>query len=186
MNLCSECQSRPIKYQRLRLCNACYERQRKAQNPEHERALARQRNARYRKAHGLERNARERQRRTSDLEHLTRRRAIERQSYRKRRLVLLEQAHQRKARGLDLFVAPVDWAAIHERDRGICQLCGHPVALAEMSLDHIVPMALNGTHEPSNVQTAHRNCNLSKNVYPQQQSEYYERLYHPHETMATE
>lgn len=67
------------------------------------------------------------------------------------------------------YVAPVDPKAIHARDKNICHLCGkkvkagtkvpHPLA---PTLDHLIPLAAGGTHEPANVATAHFICNSRK------------------------
>lgn len=75
----------------------------------------------------------------------------------------------RRARMRTAFVAPVHRARIYERDRWRCQICGkavqqdaevpHPLA---PTIDHIIPLALGGTHEPSNVQLAHFKCNALK------------------------
>lgn len=73
-----------------------------------------------------------------------------------------EIENRRRARKLAQFVAPVDPTAIRERDGGLCGICGSEVAIAEQSLDHIIPLALGGTHEPANVQIAHRRCNSRK------------------------
>ncbi len=58
---------------------------------------------------------------------------------------------------------------VFERDRWRCQLCGkmikrsvavpHPLAA---TLDHVIPLAAGGTHEPANVQAAHFRCNSFK------------------------
>lgn len=76
---------------------------------------------------------------------------------------------ERRARERAAFVAPVDHIEIFERDGYICQLCGTGVLpfvnhrhRLYPSIDHIIPLAKGGTHEPSNVQTAHRGCNSSK------------------------
>jgi 5-methylcytosine-specific restriction endonuclease McrA len=74
-----------------------------------------------------------------------------------------EILNRRRARLLGQFVAPVDPKEIRERDGGICQLCGEPIDdPKQRSIDHIVPLALGGTHEPANVQLAHRTCNSRK------------------------
>lgn len=75
---------------------------------------------------------------------------------------LAEIQNRRRARLLAAFVAPVDPVAIRDRDGGLCGICGSPVALADQSMDHIIPLARGGTHEPANVQLAHRRCNSSK------------------------
>jgi len=74
-----------------------------------------------------------------------------------------------RARKRRAYVADVSPAQIFERDRWRCKLCRrkvrrdkvvpHPLAPV---LDHIVPLARGGTHEPSNVQCAHFICNSRK------------------------
>lgn len=65
---------------------------------------------------------------------------------------------------------------IFERDGWVCQLCHrkvdpdlkwpHPLSA---SIDHIIPAAADGTHEPLNVQLAHLRCNsLRREVGPAQ------------------
>jgi len=66
-------------------------------------------------------------------------------------------------------VEPVNVAKVYERDRWRCGLCSkrvdrrlkypHPMSA---SLDHIVPLSLDGAHSMANVQLAHLACNLSK------------------------
>jgi DNA-directed RNA polymerase subunit RPC12/RpoP len=77
----------------------------------------------------------------------------------------------RRARNRAAYVAPVLMDDIVTRDQHACQLCGkrvlakhkypHPLSA---SLDHILPIAAGGTHEPKNVQLAHLRCNLAKGV----------------------
>lgn len=58
---------------------------------------------------------------------------------------------------------------VYVRDGWRCQLCGKPVKrdaavphpLAPV-LDHVIPLAVGGTHEPANVQCAHFLCNSVK------------------------
>lgn len=74
-----------------------------------------------------------------------------------------------RARKKDAYVADVSPARIFERDGWRCRLCRrkvrrdkavpHPRAPV---LDHIVPLARGGTHEPANVQCAHFICNSKK------------------------
>ena len=76
---------------------------------------------------------------------------------------------RRRARERDAFVADVSPHKIFERDHWECQLCGgstdrakavpHPQAPV---LDHVLPLARGGTHEPANVQCAHFVCNSVK------------------------
>lgn len=66
---------------------------------------------------------------------------------------------------------PVYRKRIAERDGWRCKICGkqvnkrakvpHPSA---PTLDHIVPLAAGGRHEPTNVQLAHFRCNRIKNA----------------------
>lgn len=66
-------------------------------------------------------------------------------------------------------VERIDPLQVYERDGWICGICGkrvrreceypHPMS---PSLDHIVPLAHNGAHTLSNVQLAHRKCNIEK------------------------
>lgn len=75
----------------------------------------------------------------------------------------------RRARQKDAFVARVYRRKVYERDGWTCQLCNAevdrtaraPAPLAP-TIDHIVPLARGGTHEPANVQTAHFICNSRK------------------------
>jgi 5-methylcytosine-specific restriction endonuclease McrA len=76
---------------------------------------------------------------------------------------------KRRALERNAFVAPVNRTQVYERDQWTCQLCGDPVARAEVvphpqapTIDHVLPLARGGTHEPSNVQLAHYLCNSIK------------------------
>lgn len=76
---------------------------------------------------------------------------------------------RRRAREKDAFVADVNRYEIFERDKWTCKLCHrkvnrravvpHPKAPV---LDHVIPLAGDGTHEPANVQCAHFLCNSLK------------------------
>jgi len=69
-----------------------------------------------------------------------------------------------RTRKQSAYVSPVVLSEIYERDKGCCQICGKPVALNKVSLDHIIPLFLGGTHEPTNVQISHGRCNSSKGI----------------------
>ncbi|MFE5828755.1 HNH endonuclease [Streptomyces sp. NPDC056508] len=76
---------------------------------------------------------------------------------------------KRRAMESAAFVAHVNRTDIFERDGWICMLCRRPVnrlAAASAddapSIDHVVPLARGGTHEPANVQCAHVLCNAIK------------------------
>jgi len=67
------------------------------------------------------------------------------------------------------FISNVNSKEIFMRDGWKCQICGgmvlkravvpHPMA---PTIDHIIPLAEGGTHEPKNVQCAHFICNSKK------------------------
>jgi 5-methylcytosine-specific restriction endonuclease McrA len=76
---------------------------------------------------------------------------------------------RRRARKKGAYVADVVRQEVYRRDLWICQLCGKPVdPLLAMpnpgaaTIDHVVPLACGGTHEPDNVQLAHALCNSRK------------------------
>jgi 5-methylcytosine-specific restriction endonuclease McrA len=84
--------------------------------------------------------------------------------------------YRRRARKKDAFVANVYRREIWERDGFTCQLCGDPLDMDAVghnpavepynplapTIDHIIPLAAGGTHEPANVQSAHFICNSVK------------------------
>lgn len=59
--------------------------------------------------------------------------------------------------------------AILDRDNWICYLCGVAIAQSRKrphplspTVDHVVPIAMNGSHDPSNLAAAHLRCNIEK------------------------
>lgn len=79
------------------------------------------------------------------------------------------ESDRRRALMQGAYVADVDRQEIFERDGWVCQLCHEPVDRSLVfphkmaaSLDHIVPLARGGKHEPSNTQLAHFICNSAK------------------------
>jgi hypothetical protein len=77
--------------------------------------------------------------------------------------------HRRRARLHGCKNVRVNRQSIFERDGWICQLCHKSVNknlknpyLKSATLDHIIPLALGGAHEPSNCQLAHMICNSKK------------------------
>jgi 5-methylcytosine-specific restriction endonuclease McrA len=80
-----------------------------------------------------------------------------------------EHKHARRARKRSAYRSPVVRSAIYLRDDYTCQLCMKPIDMAAMvphpyapTIDHTIPLARGGTHEPSNVQAAHFICNSYK------------------------
>lgn len=48
------------------------------------------------------------------------------------------------------------------RGSGRCWLCGEPVALIWMTLDHVIPVAHGGSNAQANLRPAHLECNQSR------------------------
>ena len=87
------------------------------------------------------------------------------------------EAHQRRrAWKMNVMVEQVDRLKIFRRDGWACQICGKKVNpdlryphLKCATIDHVLPLANGGTHEPRNVQLAHLICNSRKsNIQPAQ------------------
>lgn len=70
----------------------------------------------------------------------------------------------RRARRQAAFVADVRFDEILQRDLGLCGICGQQIADTAIELDHVIPLAAGGTHEPDNVQLAHPTCNRKKSA----------------------
>jgi 5-methylcytosine-specific restriction endonuclease McrA len=76
---------------------------------------------------------------------------------------------RRRAVKRNAYVADVWRVRIFERDHWKCQLCGKRVARTKAVphprapvVDHVIPLAKGGTHEPANAQCAHFICNSVK------------------------
>lgn len=82
-----------------------------------------------------------------------------------------DRSHRRRARLRRTTSAPIDYAAVWEREEGCCWLCRQPVdrALAHpdplsRSWDHVIPLAAGGAHSMANLALAHLFCNISKHA----------------------
>lgn len=91
-----------------------------------------------------------------------------------------DAAQNNRAMRKSRFKAKVYRAQIYKRDKYLCQLCLGPLFLSAKipnhpksdccevtcfrapTIDHIIPLANGGWHEPSNVQAAHFICNSRK------------------------
>lgn len=78
---------------------------------------------------------------------------------------------RRRALKRAAYVEDVWRSRVFDRDGWRCQICRKLVARTKAvphpkapTLDHIVPLAAGGTHEPANVQCAHFLCNSRKNA----------------------
>lgn len=81
--------------------------------------------------------------------------------------------HQRRARQRGALSERIDPLLVYERDEWRCGICHKHVdrGLAwpdpmSASLDHVVPLAMNGSHTYLNTQLAHLRCNLDKRATP--------------------
>lgn len=80
-----------------------------------------------------------------------------------------EHKATRRARKKNAFVANVYRLEIYDRDNYECQICGQKLDMSltvpapgAPTIDHIIPLANGGTHEPSNAQAACFMCNAIK------------------------
>lgn len=90
-------------------------------------------------------------------------------SYCSKRCLKADTKDRARARKRNAYVEHVYRQRVFERDRWTCQLCKlkvnrravvpHPQAPV---IDHVIPLADGGTHEPANVQCAHFICNSAK------------------------
>ena len=72
-----------------------------------------------------------------------------------------KQAHRKNPHGY--VRGYVDRQAIIDRDGLVCRLCGDDVpAVADVDIDHIVPVTRGGSDHPSNLQVTHASCNRRK------------------------
>ncbi len=77
--------------------------------------------------------------------------------------------HEAKRRRIEGSGRKAQLERIYERDKGICQLCGNPVARRNASRDHIKDFALCTPEEArsdDNLQLAHTWCNEQKHWLP--------------------
>lgn len=72
-----------------------------------------------------------------------------------------ENQRRRRARDED----PVDYAAILAEHGMVCHICGGEIAsLADLHMEHVIPLARGGRHHRNNIRPAHALCNLRKGV----------------------
>jgi 5-methylcytosine-specific restriction endonuclease McrA len=70
--------------------------------------------------------------------------------------------HTFKHRGQTRVQGVAKRKEIYDRDSGTCYLCNKYLALSEVELDHLIPVAKNGTSEPSNLAVSCRTCNRAR------------------------
>lgn len=78
-------------------------------------------------------------------------------------------SNNRRAKMKKAFIEDVIPMRVFNRDKWICQICGHAVSKLRdrnlidiASLDHIIPISKGGKHSYENTQLAHLSCNLRK------------------------
>jgi len=71
---------------------------------------------------------------------------------------------KRRAFLKNVMVEDINPEEIYIRDRGICGICGLFVERKVVTLDHIIPLSLGGSHTATNLQIAHRSCNSRKGI----------------------
>lgn len=76
--------------------------------------------------------------------------------------LMRQDNERRRSRLLDAFIEDVPFDLILRRDLGVCGICRQPIMETTIELDHVFPLVAGGTHEPNNVQLAHRSCNRRK------------------------
>lgn len=62
------------------------------------------------------------------------------------------------------YIEYVDRLVVYERDKGICHICGEPIADQKWEIDHKIPLARRGEHSYDNVGLAHLTCNRRKSA----------------------
>lgn len=81
---------------------------------------------------------------------------------RKNRSLLNDREAIRRAQKKATDVEGVTREGVYSRDEGRCVHCGKELLLAEMHLDHLIPLSKLGGHTWLNCATACAGCNLSK------------------------
>lgn len=71
---------------------------------------------------------------------------------------------RRRAKKYSVLVEKLDYAVILARDNGLCHICNLPVAMEDLTFDHIIPLAKGGPHTYENIAVAHYVCNQTKHA----------------------
>ena len=61
-----------------------------------------------------------------------------------------------------IAIPPAVREYVYQRDRAQCQCCGKMALEAQLTVDHIVPLAKGGSNDISNLQTLCLSCNSRK------------------------
>lgn len=70
---------------------------------------------------------------------------------------------RRRANKQGAHVTKTNYAAIITRDGMVCHICsGEIESLADLHMDHIVPLSKGGPHTAANISPSHAQCNMRK------------------------
>jgi 5-methylcytosine-specific restriction endonuclease McrA len=70
--------------------------------------------------------------------------------------------HTAKHRAKTRTLSTARRAEIYQRDQKKCYICDTPLTIKQIELDHIIPIVLGGSSDPSNIACSCRPCNRSK------------------------
>jgi hypothetical protein len=70
--------------------------------------------------------------------------------------------HTAKHRAKSRTLSTARRAEIYHRDNKKCYMCNTALTIEEIELDHIIPIFMGGSSDPSNIATSCRQCNRSK------------------------
>ena len=152
---------------RCKACDSAYAKAAAATNPERRRAMQRAANARRREQQKRYRQEKKEHfaayRRDYNEKHREQKSELDR-AYRK---AFPEKHAEKQARRRARIngaprVEKLDRAAIIERDARTCYLCGRVLALNEVTLDHVIPLARGGSHTADNLRVCCLRCNCRK------------------------
>ena len=73
-----------------------------------------------------------------------------------------DRAARRRAERYGVECVDISRDEIRARDGETCYLCGLFVSVHEMTIDHVFPITLGGSHTPENVRIVHGVCNSRK------------------------
>jgi 5-methylcytosine-specific restriction endonuclease McrA len=136
-----------------------YTRQWRARNPERA-AEGDRKQSQNRRA---QRTIRSRERYAQDPEKY---RAMQRRSYAKNEKTREARYRANRLRRARKQAAqpdgPIDYITVVKRCGMVCHICGKSVRKADLSFDHLIPLARGGPHVDWNISVAHRACNSSK------------------------
>lgn len=87
-------------------------------------------------------------------------RRADRMSYYRRRFSKLEKVSARRALQYGCLVGAVDYALVYAAAiGGPCDLCSHVLTPDNVEFDHVIPLAVGGSHTQDNLRLVHRYCN---------------------------